>query len=70
VSGALQKLGQQPAVVLPKQALPPLPIEVYYETLCPDSRSFVATQLLSAVQHFPPEVLNITLVPYGKASVS
>ena len=45
-----------------------LTIEVFYETLCPDSQRFVTTQL-SKIFTKLQNVTNIVLVPYGKASV-
>lgn len=44
-----------------------LDIAVYYECLCPDSRSFFVKQLLPAVEKIPA-LLNIDYVPYGKAT--
>ncbi|XP_015589606.1 GILT-like protein C02D5.2 isoform X2 [Cephus cinctus] len=41
-------------------------VTVYYEALCPDSRSFVVKQLVPTFQTLPQNVL-IELVPYGKA---
>lgn len=42
-------------------------VSVYYETLCPDSISFIRYQLFPTFQAIP-EILNIELVPFGKAS--
>ena len=39
---------------------------LYYETLCPDCREFVSTQLWSAFQSVG-SIMNLTLVPYGNA---
>lgn len=44
----------------------PVLIEVYYEALCPDSRSFLLTQLLPTYDKMP-EAMNVHLIPYGKA---
>ncbi|XP_066903905.1 gamma-interferon-inducible lysosomal thiol reductase isoform X1 [Halyomorpha halys] len=43
-----------------------LQITVYYECLCPDSRSFFVQQLLPSVEKVP-NLLKIDYVPYGKA---
>lgn len=42
-------------------------VSVYYETLCPDSIAFVRYQLFPTFQAVP-EILNIELVPFGKAT--
>lgn len=39
---------------------------LYYETLCPDCRQFMTTQLWTAYQSIL-DIINITLVPYGNA---
>lgn len=39
---------------------------LYYESLCPDCRQFMTTQLWKAYQTIP-DIVNITLVPYGNA---
>lgn len=39
---------------------------LYYETLCPDCRQFMTTELWKAYQTIP-DIMNITLVPYGNA---
>lgn len=46
----------------------PVSIEVFYEALCPDSRSFLLTQLLPTYNKIP-EAMNVQLIPYGKAKV-
>jgi len=43
-------------------------IAVYYEALCPDSRSFIVKQL-GPTYHKLPGNMDIELVPYGKATV-
>lgn len=43
-------------------------VAVYYEALCPDSRSFVLKQLLPAYKKIPTQ-LEVQLIPYGKAKV-
>lgn len=46
-------------------------IHVYYETQCPDSRSFIIEQLSKAnVYVYPHGSIAFKLVPYGKASVN
>lgn len=44
-----------------------LTVSVYYEALCPDSRRFILEQLLPAYELIP-DIINLDLVPYGKAS--
>jgi interferon gamma-inducible protein 30 len=39
---------------------------LYYETLCPDCRQFMTTELYKAYQSVL-YIVNITLVPYGNA---
>ena len=46
----------------------PVQIQVYYETLCPDSIRFVAEQLYPTYQKLG-QYLNIEFIPYGFASV-
>ncbi|CAG9855444.1 unnamed protein product [Phyllotreta striolata] len=41
-------------------------LSVYYEALCPDSRFFIAYQLLPTYKNFQ-EYVNLDLIPYGKA---
>lgn len=43
-------------------------ISVYYEALCPDSRSFVIKQLEPTFQSLKENV-EIQMIPYGKATV-
>jgi hypothetical protein len=50
-------------------AVPPVIITVFYEALCPDSRSFFTKQLLPTFEKIP-HLIQINLVPYGKAKVS
>jgi interferon gamma-inducible protein 30 len=48
-----------------------LNIEVYYETLCPDSKRFINNQVSKIYQNsLLQNITNVVLVPYGKASVS
>ena len=46
----------------------PVLVEVYYESMCPDSKYFIREQLVPAVQKIP-EIINFRLIPYGKATV-
>lgn len=39
---------------------------LYYETLCPDCRQFMTTELYKAYQSVL-DIVNITVVPYGNA---
>lgn len=43
-------------------------VTVYYEALCPDSRSFVIKQLEPTYQSLK-EHITVEMVPYGKATV-
>ena len=43
-------------------------VDLYYEVLCPDSRSFVLYQLYPAWQTLS-QIFTLNLVPYGKAYV-
>ncbi|KAG1678336.1 Gamma-interferon-inducible lysosomal thiol reductase [Nymphon striatum] len=42
-------------------------IEVYYETLCPDSYRFIATKLNNVYQNLGDKFMDVQLIPYGKA---
>lgn len=48
---------------------PKVKIDVYYETLCPDSIQFIRRQLYPTYQKIG-EIMDISLIPYGKAEVS
>jgi len=52
--------------VVPSTLFPPVVITVFYEALCPDSRSFFTKQLLPTFEKLP-HLIQINLVPYGKA---
>jgi hypothetical protein len=41
-------------------------LSIYYETLCPDCRQFIANQVWNAYQSIL-DIVNITFVPYGNA---
>ncbi|XP_014203353.1 GILT-like protein 1 [Copidosoma floridanum] len=45
-----------------------LNVDVYYETLCPDSMYFITKQLTPAFNGGLKDHLNVNLVPFGKAS--
>lgn len=45
-----------------------VPVTVYYESLCPDSRKFITTQLYPVLQTNVSKWVNLTLVPYGKSN--
>lgn len=44
-------------------------VAVYYEALCPDSRSFILKQLGPTYRRLSANI-EVELVPYGKATVS
>jgi hypothetical protein len=44
-------------------------IDVYFESLCPDSKRFITTQLSYVLDDFK-NLIRVNLVPYGKASVT
>lgn len=44
-------------------------ISVYYEVLCPDSKSFILNQLVPVQRKYGHHV-NVRYVPFGKASVT
>ena len=49
---------------------PPVDVDVYFESLCPDSEKFIKEQLFPTYEKFAgKDILNITLVPYGNAEV-
>ena len=43
-------------------------MDVYYESLCPDSRNFLVNQLASN-WNVLSSFVNLRLIPFGKASV-
>ncbi|KAH9366278.1 hypothetical protein HPB48_000937 [Haemaphysalis longicornis] len=45
---------------------PKVVVEVFYETYCPDSRSFILDQLNSTYAELS-NIITLQLVPYGKA---
>ncbi|CAM1321674.1 Uncharacterised protein g7850 [Pycnogonum litorale] len=42
-------------------------LEIFYETLCPDSYSFIRNQLSEVYQNLDDECLSVKFIPYGKA---
>jgi len=44
-------------------------VDVYYESLCSDSMRLIANQIIPSYDELKQH-LNITFIPYGKASVS
>ncbi len=44
-------------------------IDVYFESLCPDSKRFITTQLPYVLDDFK-NTIQVNLVPFGKASVN
>ena len=44
-------------------------VEVYMEALCPDVHDFILKQLKPTFEK-SSQILNVTLIPFGKASVS
>lgn len=46
-----------------------LPVGVYYEALCPDSRNFILQHLVPSFDK-APNSFDIDFVPYGKAKVT
>jgi len=46
-----------------------LPVGVYYEALCPDSRNFILQHLVPSFNK-APDSFDIEFVPYGKAKVA
>lgn len=45
-----------------------VPVTVYYESLCPDSKAFFTSQLYPNLQTNLSKWVNLTLVPYGKSN--
>ncbi|XP_066149341.1 GILT-like protein 1 [Euwallacea fornicatus] len=44
-------------------------VNIYYESLCPDSRKFFTQQLYPSLQGNLSNFVNLTLVPYGKTKM-
>lgn len=47
-----------------------IPVTVYYETLCPDSQAFITEQLYPALNSPLAKLVDLKLVPFGRANVS
>lgn len=47
-----------------------LPVDVYYESLCPDSMKFINQQLYPVKTSSLGRYFDVNLIPFGKASVS
>jgi len=45
-----------------------VPVTVYYESLCPDSKKFFTSQLYPSLQTNLSQWVNLTLIPYGKSN--
>ncbi|CAG9769387.1 unnamed protein product [Ceutorhynchus assimilis] len=45
-----------------------LKVQVFYETLCPDSQHFITTQLNPTFAQLGSERIDLELIPYGHAS--
>lgn len=56
-------------IAAPSHAAPLVSLEVYYETMCPDSVDFIVQQLHPTLQKIGA-IMNVSLIPYGIASVS
>ena len=48
---------------------PPLSVVLYYESLCPDCQAFISDGFAEAWRAVP-EILNVTLVPWGFATAT
>ncbi|XP_033926834.1 gamma-interferon-inducible lysosomal thiol reductase [Melopsittacus undulatus] len=61
--------GKAPSPCAHRSPPPAAPVELslFYESLCPACRMFLVRQLFTAWLLLPPDVLSITLVPYGNA---
>ena len=46
-----------------------VPVTVYYESLCPDSKAFITEQLTPALRSPLGMYVELQLVPYGKSTV-
>ena len=44
-------------------------INVYYESLCPDSQKFINYRLKEALLTFKNDVIKVKLIPFGNANV-
>lgn len=71
-----------PIPILGRMMIPPVPysnynqlekskinVDVFYESLCPDSKNFFLNTLSPTLSQFSPYI-SVTLVPYGKAKLT
>jgi len=56
------------SIVSSSSAAESVKMTVYYESLCPDSQYFIATQLHPVWELFGSEELNLIFNPFGKAN--
>lgn len=54
-------------LVIHVEAQSKIPVNVYYESLCPDSAKFINEQLYPAMQQFRGNI-DLKLIPFGKSS--
>ena len=71
-----------PIPIIGRMMIPPVPysnynqlekskvnVDVFYESLCPDSKNFFLNTLSPTLSQFSPYI-SVTLVPYGKAKLT
>ncbi|XP_061594561.1 gamma-interferon-inducible lysosomal thiol reductase-like [Cololabis saira] len=62
----VQKQCMELRAIRANETVPPVSITLYYETLCPDCRVFIAQQLFPTWLMLQ-DIMSVTLVPYGNA---